>query len=71
MDFIKEETGETGILLLDDVMSELDKERRKYLVDALHNNQIFITATDIDKELTDSYPEAKIINIEKGKIKIV
>ena len=52
-------------------MSELDKERRKYLVDALHNNQIFITATDIDKELTDSYPEAKIINIEKGKIKIV
>jgi len=71
LDFIKEETGETGILLLDDVMSELDKERRKYLVDALHNNQIFITATDIDKELTDSYPEAKIINIEKGKIKIV
>lgn len=68
LDFIKEETGEDAILLLDDVMSELDEERRKYLVKALSSNQLFITATDIDQELIDSYPNAKIITISKGKI---
>jgi DNA replication and repair protein RecF len=68
LDFIKEETGESGILLLDDVMSELDEERREYLIRALSGNQLFITATDIDQGLLESYPEAKIIRIEKGKI---
>jgi DNA replication and repair protein RecF len=67
LDFIKEETGESGILLLDDVMSELDEERREYLIRALSGNQLFITATDIDEGLIESYPQAKIIKIEKGK----
>ena len=68
LDFIKEETGENGILLLDDVMSELDEERREYLVRALSSNQLFITATDIDKGLIESYPDAKILDIKSGKI---
>ena len=68
LDFIKEETGEDGILLLDDVMSELDEERREYLVKALSNNQLFITATDIDQGLVESYPTAKILTIANGKI---
>ncbi len=67
LDFIREETGESGILLLDDVMSELDEERREYLIRALRGNQLFITATDVDESLTGSYPEAKIIKIENGK----
>lgn len=68
LDFIREETGEEGILLLDDVMSELDKDRRRYLIGALSKNQIFITATDVDEEIRKHYPEAKIIEIRNGKI---
>ena len=69
LDFIKEETGEEGILLLDDVMSELDEERRLFLIGALTENQLFITATDVDEGLLKSYPDAKVIQIENGKRK--
>ncbi|MGN8712193.1 DNA replication/repair protein RecF [Hornefia butyriciproducens] len=67
LDFIREETGEKGILLLDDVMSELDESRRDYLVKTLHENQLFITTTDIDPGILEYYPQARIIEIEKGE----
>ena len=67
LEIIKRETGENAILLLDDVMSELDEERREYLIRALSENQIFITATDIDDSLMRAYPEAEIIKIKEGK----
>ena len=67
LDLIKRETGENAVLLLDDVMSELDEERREYLIRALSENQIFITTTDIDESLVRAYPDAKIIKIREGK----
>ncbi len=42
----QEETGETPILLLDDVMSELDMTRRTRLLDEISGLQTFITCTD-------------------------
>ena len=69
LNLIKEETEEDAILLLDDVMSELDFERQKYLIKTLKKNQLFITTTDIDKNLMNSFPDAKIIYIHQGKIK--
>ena len=65
---IKEETGEDAILLLDDVMSELDIERQKYLIMSLKNIQLFITTTDIDENLKKSFPNANILYINNGKI---
>ena len=47
LEFIKSETGEYPILLLDDVMSELDASRREQLFSFIKNKiQTFITATD-------------------------
>ena len=48
LEFLKSETGEYPLLLLDDVMSELDAERRKLLLDFLRREKIqtLITATD-------------------------
>lgn len=68
LNIIKEETGEEAILLLDDVMSELDLNRQEYLIKTLKNNQVFVTTTELDQRILDSFPNAKIINIEKGKI---
>ena len=68
LELIKRETGENAILLLDDVMSELDEERREYLIRALTENQIFITTTDIDDSLIKAYPDAKIIRVSEGNI---
>jgi len=39
-------SGETPVLLLDDVMSELDKDRRMRLVKEISDYQTFITCTD-------------------------
>lgn len=47
LEFIKSETGEYPVLLLDDVMSELDASRREHLLAFIKNRiQTFITATD-------------------------
>ncbi|MDD4494953.1 MAG: DNA replication/repair protein RecF [Eubacteriales bacterium] len=46
IDIIKEETGDTPILLLDDVMSELDRTRQSYLIESIDGIQTFITTTD-------------------------
>jgi DNA replication and repair protein RecF len=47
LEFIKSETGDYPVLLLDDVMSELDEERRTQLLYFIKDRiQTFITATD-------------------------
>lgn len=48
LEFIRSETGEYPILLLDDVMSELDADRRKKLLEFIQKESIqtVITATD-------------------------
>ena len=70
LDFIREETGEEGILLLDDVMSELDAGRREFLIRALRNNQIFITTTDLDQSLWNAYKEARVLRVTAGTVRI-
>lgn len=69
LSIIKEETGEDGILLLDDVMSELDLNRQEFLIKTLSNNQIFITTTSIDKKILNAFPESKVFYIENGNLK--
>lgn len=65
--FIESELSTQPIILLDDVFSELDRERRKNVLERLSSYQTLITATDtdgLDDELTQS---ARIITIENGK----
>ncbi|MDO5491214.1 MAG: DNA replication/repair protein RecF [Bacillota bacterium] len=67
---IEEETGEKPILLLDDVLSELDNERQKYLINSLEENQMFITTTDLIGSVARSLPKGKIFTIKNGEIDI-
>ncbi|MCK5812335.1 MAG: DNA replication/repair protein RecF [Clostridiales bacterium] len=46
IDIIKNETGYYPVLLLDDVMSELDISRRKFLTESIKTKQTFITSTE-------------------------
>ena len=51
LEFFKGESGEYPLLLLDDVLSELDRERREHLLNIIQNKaiQCFITTTeDVD-----------------------
>lgn len=68
VDLMREETGEYPVILLDDVMSELDKNRQNYLLENLKEIQTFITSTDIDYLEDQGNMEKKIIKIKTGKI---
>ncbi|MCL2677625.1 MAG: DNA replication and repair protein RecF, partial [Clostridiales bacterium] len=58
--------GETPVLLLDDVMSELDPERRQQLLGLiLGRAQTFITGTEINFDPADG----KKFLVEAGKIR--
>ena len=62
---VKEEIGESPILLLDDFMSELDANRRKNFLENLADNQVIITCTDkIDIQKENS----KIFHVKNGQI---
>jgi DNA replication and repair protein RecF len=43
---LRQDTGEAPVLLLDDVMSELDENRRTNLLRNIHGAQVFVTCTD-------------------------
>ncbi|MBE7035305.1 MAG: DNA replication/repair protein RecF [Ruminococcaceae bacterium] len=47
-DLLFEEYGEYPVLLLDDIMSELDQNRRAYLAGKIPDKQVFITCTDAE-----------------------
>ncbi len=65
---IEEETGENPVLLLDDVLSELDRERQNYLINSLEDTQVFITTTEISEEVENCLGDIKYFIIENGKI---
>ena len=70
IDIIKEVSGHTPILLLDDVMSELDLQRQEFLVKTLSGVQLFITTTEISDKLLAQLPKGNIYYIDSGKVRI-
>ena len=62
VEMYKQETGETPVLLLDDVLSELDKTRRDILLEATRGVQTILTCTEFDGE------GAKLFEVKDGKI---
>lgn len=67
---IEEEKREKPILLLDDVLSELDSSRQKYLISSLRDIQIFITTTEISGFLESNIQEKNIYKVKEGKVKL-
>ena len=63
MEIIQNDTGEYPVLLLDDVMSELDNNRKKLLLSAVSKYQTLITCTEIPATDEDYYA----IKIDNGK----
>ena len=69
IDLLKEKNGFYPILLLDDVFSELDEKRQKYLFNIIKNTQTFITTTH--PEFLDVIDGAKkVYEVGDGIIKM-
>lgn len=67
LEFIKSETGDYPVLLLDDVMSELDEQRRTQLLYFIKDRiQTFITATD-EKYFPD-IKQGKYYYVNNGQV---
>lgn len=62
VELYKKETGETPVLLLDDVLSELDKTRRDILLEVTKGVQTILTCTEFDGK-------AKLFEVKEGKVK--
>ena len=69
VELFKERFNEYPILILDDVLSELDKKRQKLLMKRIVGLQTILTATHVDRTVVKDMDISKI-QIEKGKIKV-
>jgi DNA replication and repair protein RecF len=66
LSLIKEETGEDAILLLDDVLSELDEDRQKHLINLFENHQLFISAAELTENTLRNLPAGNIYRADGG-----
>jgi DNA replication and repair protein RecF len=67
--FMRSETGEDPILLLDDVMSELDNARRAALAQVVSDaSQALITTTDLDEFSTEFRERVRVLQICNGAL---
>ncbi|GFP41111.1 DNA replication and repair protein RecF [Candidatus Hakubella thermalkaliphila] len=70
IDFLREELEVTPILLLDDVMSELDKERRESLMRLLRDDmQCLLTTTNISYFDPQILTSQTVLEIKNGTIR--
>ena len=65
-EILKEEKEETPILLLDDIMSELDQNRIRYLLEYIKDYQSIITTTDAT--FAKNVENIKISEVKEGNI---
>lgn len=69
LDIIKEKTGITPVLLLDDVLAELDDKRQNFLIKSIGNDvQTIITSVDTLLFDKDFLKTVQILSVENGKI---
>lgn len=60
--------GSRPILLLDDVLSELDRERQTYLLNIIKNTQTFITCTGLDEFVLNHFEADHVFHVVQGGV---
>ncbi|SFB23779.1 DNA replication and repair protein RecF [Acetitomaculum ruminis DSM 5522] len=66
IEIIKERLGESPILLLDDVLSELDSKRQRYLLEYIYGIQTIITCTGIDDFVSNRFHIDRLFKVNNG-----
>jgi DNA replication and repair protein RecF len=67
--FMRAETGESPLLLLDDVLSELDPARQRFVLDTLgHDGQTLLTTTDLGHLDPTFLARARVYRVEDGTL---
>ncbi|MFS0690528.1 DNA replication/repair protein RecF [Sporosarcina sp. 179-K 8C2 HS] len=69
IDLVKQEVGETPVLLLDDVLSELDDYRQSHLLNIMQGQvQTFVTTTNIAGLDHETIRKAELYEVSAGKV---
>ena len=65
---LKQETDDAPVILLDDVLSELDANRQKFVLSKIGGMQVFITCCEKNIQF-EKNQHGRLYNIEGGRIK--
>ena len=65
-DIYQEITGQSPVLLLDDVLSELDVHRQEFVLNRIGGGQVFITCCEEDR--LGSLVAGKVLHVENGRV---
>lgn len=68
IELVKQSINDTPVLLLDDVLSELDKHRQNYLLDSIHDIQTLITCTGVDEFVNHRFSINKVFHVHNGQV---
>lgn len=68
IELVKERVNDVPVLLLDDVLSELDRNRQDYLLESINNIQTIITCTGLEEFIDNRFPVDRIFKISNGRI---
>ena len=68
IELVKQSIHDTPVLLLDDVLSELDKHRQNYLLDSIHDIQTLITCTGVDEFVNHRFSINKVFHVQDGQV---
>ena len=69
IELIKQEVGESPVLLLDDVLSELDDYRQSHLLNTIQGDvQTFVTTTSVEGIAHETIKQAELFHVEQGAI---
>lgn len=68
IELVKQAIKDTPVLLLDDVLSELDKHRQNYLLDSINDIQTLITCTGVEDFVNHRFSINKVFHVHNGQV---
>ncbi len=71
IELVKQKMGDYPVLLLDDVLSELDSDRQKYLLEKISRVQTLVTCTGMDDFRDNRFRIDRMFSVEDGTVHII
>jgi DNA replication and repair protein RecF len=68
IEIVKNITKDTPILLLDDVLSELDSKRQRFLLDSIGDIQTIISCTGLEEFVNDRFELNRVYEVKSGVV---
>ena len=70
IELVRQLIHDQPVLLLDDVLSELDRNRQNYLLDSIQDTQTIITCTGLEEFIDGKLTLDRVFRVVNGTISI-